>query len=68
MDCRSMSSGPARKGELSVTVPPFSSNLCSTFTALAVGVYLVTVEQIPVDHVHIPGKEAYKTVKQKCEV
>ncbi len=68
MDCRSMSSGPTRKGVLSITVPPFSSNLGSTFTALAVGVYLVKVEQIPVDHAHIPGIETYEKVQQRFEV
>ncbi len=63
-----MRSCPARKGELSITSPPFSANSCSFFTALAVGVDLVKIEHIPVDHAHKAGIEAYEAVQQKCEV
>ncbi len=55
-------------GELRLMVPSFISNSCCTFTALAVGIYLVKVEHISVDHAHIAGIEAYEAVHQKFEV
>ncbi len=49
-------------GELGKTVPPSSVNSCSIFTALAVGTYLVTFEQIPVHYAHKAGIEANEAV------